>query len=489
MKNKILAAVGIGLALIIIIVIVVLAGSGRLFQGALYNLRPIYTACKIEGQNYNSTNTDDCETFHDKLEKTLPDGEYTIFTTYTDKKLNQGIIPIRMKDHKVSCTFNEAGYQAVVNVTDPNNQLGTQTIKSTTEIPVGLDGMIAQINYSKNNQVYPYDTNICESSFEAQLMDTNKAPIGNALLDHNGFINSRPLVNEVLIKNAPYYSNLNGEIVKQFTPGNIFVNFNAAPDLTFKLTIPCSSNFPVVTIPSITTAKDTSILLQGLTPQYLNTCGSKLYLGFQNANRSDDSQNFTDIKLIPGENNSASYELKLDQLTRINNKNTVLPFIYTVKLFSRERADEKEIQTLGTGVLTITDKYKPVIVYDTTYTPGATPDAVTPSTPAPAVVENAAELASEKAPANTEAPQIVEETSPPLENKAEVAAPLEASGPKEMATEIAPAPAIPPKVRRNPEAILVLKDNAETPLASQPKPVPEEIKQPAPTAAPEEINN
>lgn len=367
MKNKILLIIGIILALAVVIVIAILAGTGGLFQGALYNLRPIYTSCHIEGNKstgeaFVSDNLDDCEHFHEKLQNNPPfldNGQYTISAKYTDKKLPANLIPISIKNHQLSCTYNESGYQPVVNIINPNDQLSSETVKSTDEIPVGSEGVIARINYSKDNQVYAYDTNICESAFQTTVYDANKVELGTAKLDTNGFINSRPLVNEVLITNAPYYLEKGGTTIKLFTPGNVYAILNAAPDLTFKFTIACSSNFPKATIPSVVTDSDTSLLFQGINEQFFNTCGSKLYLSFQNANRADDIQVLNQIKFTPVDNNSVSYDLKLADLGSINIKNTKFPFTYTVNLHLRERSDSTDVQTLGSGVLTISN-YTPI---------------------------------------------------------------------------------------------------------------------------------
>ena len=271
MQKKQILTIGIVLAVISAIIVSILAGSGRLFQGALYNIRPIYTSCHIEGTlnsgtAYSSDNLDDCENFHKKLtDKTplLKDGVYKITVTYTDKKIPENIIPISIINQQLSCTYLESGYTSVVDIMNPNNQLSVETVKSTDEIPVGSEGLIARINYAKDNHLYAYDTNICESAFQTTIYDNDKIVQGLARLDTNGFINSRPSVNEVLITNALYFTDKSGTTIKEFSPGNVYATLNASPDLTFKFTIPCSSNFPQATIPEVTTSTDSSLLFLG----------------------------------------------------------------------------------------------------------------------------------------------------------------------------------------------------------------------------------
>ena len=353
MKHKILTIAGIVLGLAVVAIIGLLIGSnGKLFQGALYNLHPVYRQCRIEGQNFNQNNTDDCEDFFKRLEESktskkefLKDGEYTVFTQYTDPQLPENIIPIRIKNNQLECTYLESGYKPQISVTDPNNPLASELIDSPKEIPVGSNGLILKINFLKNNQTLPYDDNICEAAFQGKISDTNKKELGTVKLDKNGFINSRALVNELMISDAPYY-NLNQ---KDFDPGNIYLNLNIAPEISFKFSVPCTSKTPVVEIPNISTKDNALIKIKGLTPEYLKSCGEKLYWSAQNTNNAEDLH-----QINLDTRDQQTYLLNLRDIPTVAEKNTKFPVSFLLKLHIKNRSDEQEIKTLGTGIFTVT---------------------------------------------------------------------------------------------------------------------------------------
>ena len=360
MLKKILLIILLLLLIGLVAFVVIVGGGGKFFQGALYNLRPIYRECRIEGQNYQSEQAEDCENFTTKLDSgVFPDGEYTIFAKYSDKLLPDNIIPVKIseKGKTLACTFLENNYLPEVSVFPVTDPLSIQRLKPDQETPVNSQGTVAQINYSKNDQTYFYDTNICERAFQSILYDNEKNILGTALMDHNGFINSRPLVNEVLISSSPYYTDKNGQAQKTFSAGNIFAGINFAPDILFKFTIPCSSEKPSVYIPSLETKKDVEIPFQGLNKNYLDTCGSRLYLSLQNTNRIDDIQIFDNLDLDSTED-PPSYLMKLSQIARINAKDTTFPISFKISLHLRDRSDSSEVITLGNGLLTI-PSYKP----------------------------------------------------------------------------------------------------------------------------------
>ncbi len=378
MKKKILIGLGIILGLAVIIGIAIWTGGGQFFQGALYNIRPIYTSCKIEGKSYSSNELDDCEHFYEKFQKgQFPDGEYTIFTKYSDRKLTDNVIPVKIAKGKLSCNFIENGYQASVILTDPQYTLTSEYVKANDTVPVGSRGTIAKLNYSKDQQTYFYDTNICEAGFSAKIFDDSTSNIGNAKLDWNGFINSRPLVNEVLITDKVVAQNSTGQTLRKFQPGNVYAQLDAAPELTFKFTIPCSTSFPEVQIPNLETDKDVSIPFQGLTPAFLKVCGDRLYISLQNSTRYDDIQNIQNLKLSP-ESQLASYELKLDDIARLQHRETTYPITFLVKLLLRDRSDSNEVFQLGQGALTVTSYTMPVV--NTGSTPQAPATATSPVT-------------------------------------------------------------------------------------------------------------
>lgn len=352
MKKKILIALLILLGAAVL-VIVILLGQGKLFQGALYNLRPIYSSCKIEGSNFTSDKTEDCEQFYEKFQAGyFPDGEYTIFAGYTDKKLNNNIIPIKIKGKEMACTFTENGYKPQVQTFDPATPTITQNAEENQEIPIREDGTVVKINYLKNDQIYHYDDNICEAGFKGFFMDKDKNQLGTVKLDYNGFINSRPATNEILITNKIYYTNINNQTIKQIYPGNAYLSINAFDGAIFKFTIPCSSLIPKVTLPTLSVNKDTSIEFNGLTEEYVKACGNRLYLGLQNTNKYDDVQKIENLQLN-GEN--PIYNLKLQDIYRLNDPNLIWPVTFKLNLHLRDRSDSNEIFTLGSGVLTVTD--------------------------------------------------------------------------------------------------------------------------------------
>jgi hypothetical protein len=59
------------------------------------------------------------------------------------------------------------------------------------------------------------------------------------------------------------------------------------------------------------------------------------------------------IVINPQDANTATYDLKLADLASIQDKNAKFPFTYTIKLHVRERLGDQQVETLGTGVLTI----------------------------------------------------------------------------------------------------------------------------------------
>ena len=430
MKKKILIGLCAILGLAAVIGLSIWAGGGKFFQGALYNIRPIYTACKIEGKNFSSNKLDDCEHFYEKFQKNqFPDGEYTVFTKYTDRQLAENIIPLKIDKGKLSCNFIENGYQPNVIIKDTQDTLSSQVLKANDTIPVGSNGLIVQLNYLKDQQKYFYDTNICEGAFSAKISDDSSSSIGTAKLDWNGFINSRPLVNEILLTEKVVVQNTTGQTMRKFKPGNVYAQLNAAPDLTFKFTIPCSESFPEVQIPNLETNKDVSIPFQGLTPAFLKVCGDRLYLSLQNSNRYDDVQNIQNLKLHP-ESQLASYHLKLNDLARLQQNDTTYPITFLVKLVLRDRSDSNEVFQLGQGALTITSYTKPVVEI-TNYPTQSSPTSETASAP---------------------------ETTPTLESTSEI---TEVKGKAlELVEEAAPAdgPAKPLRIRRMPEKIVNLPE-------------------------------
>jgi hypothetical protein len=353
-KKRILLIVVIALALGgLVLAIIILGGNGKLFQGALYNIRPIYRECLIEGKNFNSNKTIDCEEFYNKFkDKAFPDGDYTVFAKYVDGRLTDNVIPLKIKGDRLQCDFLSNGYVPNFSVFTPNSELSTENIKERKEIPVGSLGLVVQLDYLKNGQNYFYDTNICESAFLGTMLDSGKKELGESRLDFNGFINSRPLVNQVFLTDKPYYGGKTGEAVKSFQAGNVYLSLNAAPDILFKFTIPCSAQKIEVQIPTLETSKDIIIPIKGLTKDYLENCGSHLYLGLQNANQYDDIQTFEnlDLKL---DNGVANYLLELSRINRVVNKDAVFPLIFKVNLHLRDRSDSKDVFTLGSGLLTV----------------------------------------------------------------------------------------------------------------------------------------
>jgi hypothetical protein len=352
-KNILLALLGVIVLGIVIAAIVILGGNGLLFQGALYNIRPIYSECRIEGKNFNSNQAVDCEAFYRKFqERSFPDGEYTVFAKYVDPRLSDNIIPLKIRGDHMECNFLENGYVPDFSVFPANNELATENIKERREIPVGSTGLVVQLNYQKNGNNYFYDTNICESAFRGTVLDSDKKDLGEVRLDFNGFINSRPLVNQILINDKPYYAGKEGEAVKEFQAGNIFLTLNAFPELLFKFSLPCSAQKIKVTIPMLETSKDLVIPFKGLTKDYLETCGSRLYIGLQNTNKYDDIQIFDDLNL-KYKNGQATYRMKLDQINRVIDKDTKFPIIFKLSLHLRDRADSQDVLTLGSGILTV----------------------------------------------------------------------------------------------------------------------------------------
>lgn len=353
-KKKIILSV-LGIMVAVTIVAIMLIGDvGQYLRGALYNIRPIYSECRIESKNYNSDNKADCENFHQKFQNNeFPDGEYTIFAKYVDKALANNVIPVVIEGKTLSCPFTEKGYTPKISVTNPKVAISTEQLKENQEVPVGDNGLIVQLNYDKDGEKYFYDTNICEAAFSAEIADNAKQKMGNALLDHNGFFNSRGRVNEILIQNAPYYVGEDGKNKKQFKPGNIYATINAIPGYSFKFVIPCSYDAPQVEIPSIETDQDTTITFKGLDTEYLTNCGSKLYLSFQNTNEKSDIQILRNLE-IKNRESLPGYDLNLERLSRVTNTNTQFPISYKVSLHLRDRADVNTIVTLGSGVLTIT---------------------------------------------------------------------------------------------------------------------------------------
>lgn len=436
MKKKILIGLGVSLGLAAIVGIAIWAGGGKFFQGALYNIRPIYTACKIEGKSFSSGELDDCEHFYEKFQKgQFPDGEYTIFTKYSDRKLGENVIPLKIEKGKLSCNFIESGYQPNVTVTDPQDSLTSQPLKANDSVPVGSNGFVVQLNYSKDQQKYFYDTNICEGGFSAKIFDDNTSSIGTAKLDWNGFINSRPLVNEVLLTDKVVAQNTTGQTMRKFQPGNVYAQLSAAPEITFKFTIPCSSGFPEVQIPNLETDKDVSIPFQGLTPAFLKVCGDRLYLSLQNSTRFDDIQNIQNLKLSP-ESQLASYDLKLDDIARLQHDDTTYPITFLVKLVLRDRSDSNEVFQLGQGALTVTSYTMPIADTETSAVVETTP---APSTPTTAAVETTPTLESTEEVTATkgEAVKLKETMATPSENDKPV------------------------KIRRMPEKIVNLSETSE----------------------------
>lgn len=374
MVKKTLLVILILLLIAVVAFVVMFGDGGKWLQGALYNLRPIYRECRIEGKNYQSDKIDDCELFSGKLDAmAFPDGEYTIFAKYSDKRLPDNIIPIKISDKgtKLACTYLDNGYEPQIDVFTVNDTLSSQRLKTDQELPVNSQGSVVQINFVKNGQPYVYDTNICERAFEATIYDEEKNPLGTALMDHNGFINSRSLTNEILINTNPYYTDKTGKTEKNFQAGNIYASLNFAPDIMFKFTVPCSSEKASVYIPTLETQKDVIIPFQGLNDHYLKTCGSRLYISLQNTNRADDIQIFDNLDLDISEK-MPSYLLRLSQIARVADQNAIFPISFKISLHLRDRSDSNEVTTLGTGLLTVNG-----------YAPGSSTPPSTPGNDGP----------------------------------------------------------------------------------------------------------
>lgn len=355
MKSNLFKVILAIILTIAIVIVIILFGQGKLFQGALYNLRPIYSSCKIEGNNFNSDKTEDCEKFYEKFQEGyFPDGEYTIFAQYTDKKLNNNIIPIKIAGKNLTCNFLENGYKLQAQSFDPATPHITQKINTDTEIPVLENGTAIRINYLKNDQIYHYDDNICEAAFSGEIMDSNKNILGTVKLDTNGFINSRPNVNEILVTNQIYYTNEKNQNIKQMQPGNLYLSINPLAGQLFKFTIPCSSYIPKISLPTISTSTDLNLKFEGLTEDYMSACSNRLYLSLQNTNKYDDIQKIENLNLN-GEN--PSYLLKLSEIDRLKDSNTVYPISFKINLHLRDRADNNQVFTLGSGILTV-NSYK-----------------------------------------------------------------------------------------------------------------------------------
>lgn len=360
MLKKILLVILILLMFGVIAFVIIMGQGGKFFQGALYNLRPVYSECRIEGQNFQSSDATDCEDFINKLENGLfPDGEYTVFAKYADKRLPDNIIPVKISDggNKMECTFLENGYQPEISVYPSTDPLSEEELQENQTTPLYEQGTVVSVKFRKNGQNYVYDTNICEKSLQATIYSDDKTVLGTALLDHNGFVNSRPLVHELLINNTPYYSDRDGNNVKDFPAGNLFVAFNFAPENFFKLTIPCSKEKISVYIPNIETSSNTLIPFDGLNRQFLKTCGPRLYLSLQNTNRADDIQIIDDLNLDP-EAEKPAYALDLSRITRVTEQNATFPISFKISLHLRDRSDSTEIITLGSGLLTV-KSYQP----------------------------------------------------------------------------------------------------------------------------------
>lgn len=356
MFKKILLVILILMMLAVIAFIILMGGGAKFLQGALYNLRPVYNECRIEGKDFQSSDATDCEEFMQRLEnKAFPDGEYTVFAKYADSRLPENIIPLRVSENgnTIECTYLENGYEPKISVAPLSDTLSTQQLGDTQETPIYEQGTVVTVNFRKNGKEYLYDTNICEKSLQATIYDRNKQELGKASLDRNGFINSRPLVHELLINNTPYYTSSEGQTVKDFRAGNIYTVFNFAPDLFFKLTIPCSREKVGVFIPALETNKDILIPFDGLEKDYLETCGSRLYLSLQNTNQADDIQIIDQLNIDP-QSDKPTYLLKLDQLARVTDKDTTFPVSFKISLHLRDRSDSTEIITLGSSLLNIT---------------------------------------------------------------------------------------------------------------------------------------
>ncbi len=366
MKKKLIISF-IALVAVVSVVLIALFSdlSSKIFQGALYNVRPIYSSCKMEGANFNSTSLDTCENFHKNLlNKKYPDGEYTIFANYTDRGLGENIIPISIKNGRLACTYLENNYQPTITVYDANNQIISQTLDKNSVYPLGSANKVVQINFKKNNLNYFYDTNICESSLVGELTNENEELLGTVKLDTNGFINSRPLIHEILINNnSAYYQKDDGQYVKSITPGNTFLTLNFAPDIKFKLTIPCSNYLPKVKIPNFETKEALTLTFKGIDENYFKNCGNKLYLNFQNANKSSESQIFNEVKWDYQDDTLSMY-LDPIYLGTISDPETKFPVTYIIRLMLRDRSDEQKAYSLGNGVLKFTgfvQKAKPKV--------------------------------------------------------------------------------------------------------------------------------
>jgi hypothetical protein len=342
-----------GLALIGFAVVV--SGFGKSVLETINKMKPIYRECRIEGKNFHSVQPSDCQNFDTKaLNGEIPDGEYTVYTKYVNKALSDNIIPVKIENAQTSCAFIENGYTPSINAVYGKSETGPTAIKDNSEVPVGSDGIVLQINYYKNGLLYFYDTNICKSALHAEIRDADGNLLGEAGLNQKNFITSRPLVNEVLIGSKPYYEK-DGLPVEDFKAGNVFARISFAPGITFKLIIPCSAQKTYITMPSLEIDKSTLISFKGLNAEYITNCGSKLYLSLQNTERYDDVQVIDNLKLEP-QNNSpiTTYKLNLDQIDRVMDPNSAFPISFKMDLNLRDRSDSNQVFTLATSSLTVT---------------------------------------------------------------------------------------------------------------------------------------
>jgi len=128
------------------------------------------------------------------------------------------------------------------------------------------------------------------------------------------------------------------------------MTLNIAPEISFKFDIECTSKTPVVEIPNISIKDNALIKVKGLTPDYLKICGDKLYWSIQNTNKAEDLNQITLDTL-----DQQTYLVNLKNIPSVIDKKAKFPISFLLKLHIKNRSDEKEIKTLGTGVLTVTN--------------------------------------------------------------------------------------------------------------------------------------
>jgi hypothetical protein len=370
MTRKNLDTIIIVVIIIIGLVTVFVAGGvGQFFKDTYNKIKPIYRECRIEGKNFNSVQPSDCKNFSRKIKnQEIPDGEYNVFAKYIDRTYGDNIIPIQVKDHELSCTYLANGYTPVIDVFYNTSGTGSSPVplnqaSQNGETPVGSDGLLVQINYQKNGELYFYDTNICEMALRSTIYDAEKKELGKTGFNAQNFIVKGPRYNQIMINNNPYFYRDN-QVIRNFKAGNIYAKINFFPDQFFKFTIPCSWQKITVITPDIETSKNLLIPFKGLNPEYITTCGSKLYLTLQNTNQKNDLQGFEDLQF---ENNDAgimTYKLPLQYIERVVDPETRFPVSFKLELRLADKSAAKGSPPLASSTITITGYNENIIDYN-----------------------------------------------------------------------------------------------------------------------------